>query len=119
MAKSLKKYYSSSEVATLLGIDIGTLYYWERSYNILPERSSTQRRRYTPRQVEQLRTVYYLVKEKGLKGEAVKRVLSDNAVVPAEERKAEALAALKRADKTVGELMQQLKRFYRAKMVKE
>ena len=113
---SMKKYYSSSEVATLLGIDVSTLYYWEKTFNILPERTATQRRRYTPTQVEQLRTVYYLIKVKGLKGEGVKRFLEDGKALSVEERKAKAVAGLKRADKTVRELLTQLRAFYKASL---
>ncbi len=111
-----KMYYSSSDITTLLGIDIGTLYYWERTYNILPGHSATGRKRYSPQQMEQLRTVYYLVKEKGLTSEAVKRILAEGNSFVAEERKAEAVAALKRADKTLEALMKELKLFCRVSM---
>ena len=66
-----KKYYKISEVAQMLGIPLTTLRYWERRFStIRPKRSDGNTRYYTPHDIENVRLVQYLVKEKGMKIEA-------------------------------------------------
>lgn len=71
-----KKYYKINEVAELMGESQSTLRYWEQEF---PEcraaRSGTNRRAYTPRQIENLHKVQYLLRVRGLKIEAARRHL--------------------------------------------
>ena len=66
-----KKYYRISEVADILGLPASTLRFWEKEFTIIrPERSDTNRRLYTPADIETLRLIVYLVKEKGMRLDA-------------------------------------------------
>ena len=60
-----KTYYSIGEVADFLDIPSSTLRYWETQFTILsPSRTPTGRRRYTASDIEKIRKLYFLVKEK-------------------------------------------------------
>lgn len=74
-----KKYYKIREVAEMLGLPASTLRFWETKFTIInPRRNAKGTRFYTPADVEKLRMVYYLVKEKGLKIEAAQEQLKHN-----------------------------------------
>lgn len=74
-----KKYYKIGDVAELLDVSQATLRYWESEFpEIEPRRSSSNRRYYTPEDIELLRTIYYLVKVKGLRVEAAKEQMRLN-----------------------------------------
>ena len=74
-----KTYYSIGEVADFLDIPSSTLRYWETQFTILsPSRTPTGRRRYTASDIEKIRKLYFLVKEKGLKLDAAQAELKRN-----------------------------------------
>ena len=63
-----KKYYKISEVAELLQIPASTLRFWEKQFTVIhPKRNDKGSRFYTPADIEKIRMVHYLVKEKGYK----------------------------------------------------
>ena len=69
-----KNYYKIGEVAEILGIPASTLRFWEKEFTIIkPKRNSKNTRFYTPEDVETIKMVYYLVKEKGLKLDAAQQ----------------------------------------------
>lgn len=74
-----KKYYSIGDVSEILGIPTHTLRYWESKFSILkPTRNSGRQRRYTPKDIERIMMVRFLVKDRGLHIEAaVKRIATD------------------------------------------
>ncbi len=80
MADSLdKRYYKISDVSEMLGLPIPTIRFWESQFSELrPRRSDGGTRRYTPADIERLRVIRFLVKEKGLKIEAAKEHLRKN-----------------------------------------
>ena len=74
-----KKYYKISEVADILDIPASTLRFWERKFTVIkPRRNEKGSRFYTPSDIEKIRIVYYLVKEKGMKLEAAEEQLKRN-----------------------------------------
>lgn len=74
-----KKYYKISEVAEIVGLPCSTLRFWESRFTIIkPKRNSGGTRFYTPADVEKIRMIYYLVKEKGLKLEAAENQIRHN-----------------------------------------
>ncbi len=74
-----KKYYRISEVAELLNIPQSTLRFWEKEFTMLkPYRDSKGNRYYSPRDIEILKMIHYLVKERGLKIEAALAELRSN-----------------------------------------
>lgn len=71
-----KLYYTVSEVSEMFSITATTLRYWEKEISqIKPERTSKGNRRYTPKDVELLKLIYHLTKEKKMKIEGVKQYL--------------------------------------------
>ena len=74
-----KKYYKISEVADFVGLPASTLRFWESRFTIIkPRRNSTGTRSYTPADIEKIRMVAFLVKEKGLRLEAAEQQLVNN-----------------------------------------
>lgn len=74
-----KKYYKISEVAELIGLPASTLRFWESRFTIIsPRRNRNGTRSYTPADVEKIRMVAFLVKEKGLHLEAAQEQLRNN-----------------------------------------
>ena len=74
-----KKYYKISEVAAILNIPASTLRFWEDKFTLIkPHRNEHGTRFYTPKDIEVIRMVYYLVKEKGLKLDAAQEQIRHN-----------------------------------------
>ena len=70
-----KKYYKIREVAELTGMAPSALRYWETKFSIINDKGS---RFYTPDDVEKIKMVQYLVKERGLKIEAAREQIKHN-----------------------------------------
>ena len=65
--KDLKMYYSIKEVASDLGVSETTLRYWETMFpQLSPHKGSNGVRRYNKEDLKIARTIYHLVKERGL-----------------------------------------------------
>jgi DNA-binding transcriptional MerR regulator len=77
--KDHKLFYSIKEVAEMFGVTDTLLRYWEKEFpNIAPKKGSRNVRQYTRENVEQIKLVYHLVKEKGLTLEGAKKALKGN-----------------------------------------
>ena len=74
-----KKYYKIREVADILGVPPSTLRFWESKFTLVkPRRNTGGTRFYTPADIEILRLIFYLVKDKGLKLEAAEAEIRRN-----------------------------------------
>ena len=77
--KTLKKYYSISEVAEQFGLAESNLRFWEKEFpNIHPKKSGRNIRQYTVEDIEEVRLVYNLLKVRGMKIAAARAVLAKN-----------------------------------------
>ena len=78
--KYLKIYFSIKEVAAQLGVAESTLRFWESEFPQIRPRTvkSTGVRQYTEKDIEQLKVVYNLVKVRGFKIAAAKKMLHAN-----------------------------------------
>ena len=78
--KELKLYYSIKEAAQLLGVNESTLRYWEKEFpQLRPKtRALNKVRQYTAEDLELLKTIYSLVKVRGFKLAAARKMLSEN-----------------------------------------
>lgn len=88
-----KRYYKIGDVADMLGLPQSTLRFWEQHFPMArPERNAAGTRRYTPKTIENLRILKFLLHDKGLKIEAAKEEMKTNrdGII----RRAEALARL-------------------------
>ena len=95
-----KKYYKIREVAELIGQPVTTLRFWESRFAVIkPKRNEKGTRYYTPEDIEELRMVAYLVKEKGLRLSAAEEQIRTNRSGVA--RKAKAVARLREIRNTL------------------
>ena len=75
----LKLYYSIKEVAGQFGVNESLLRYWEQEFpQLKPHKSPKGNRQYTKDDIEEIRLIYHLVKEKGLTLEGAKKKIADN-----------------------------------------
>jgi DNA-binding transcriptional MerR regulator len=65
--KNVKLYHSIKEVARLFGVNESTLRFWETKFNeISPRKTPNGTRYYAEEDIENVRLIYHLVKERGL-----------------------------------------------------
>ena len=77
--KDLKLYYSIGEVAQMFDVNETLLRFWEKEFpQITPKKSGRNIRQYTKENIEQIRTIYNLVKVRGLKISAAREALRKN-----------------------------------------
>ena len=78
--KNLKRYFTIKEVAQKLDVTESTLRYWEKEFSILRPKTQegTKIRLYTEQNMEQIKLIYNLVKVRGFKIAAAKKMLSAN-----------------------------------------
>ena len=77
--KNLKTYYSIKEVAKMFSLTESTLRYWETEFPYLkPRTTSNNVRQYTDKDIEELRYIYNLVKVRGFKIAAARKMISCN-----------------------------------------
>lgn len=77
--KELKLYYSISEVAKIFGVNESLLRYWEKEFPMIaPKKAGGNIRQYRKEDIENIRLVYHLVKEKGMTLAGAKQRLKMN-----------------------------------------
>ena len=78
--KNLKLYYSIAEVAQKFGINESTLRYWEQEFPYLKPktRGAGKVRQYSEKDIEQIQLIYNLVKVRGFKIAAAKKIINSN-----------------------------------------
>lgn len=74
-----KLYFSISEVAQMFDINESTLRFWEKEFDIInPPKTSKGIRYYRQEDINSVRLVYHLVKERGLTLAGARQKLKDN-----------------------------------------
>lgn len=77
--KNLKLYYSVGEVAEMLGVNESLLRFWEKEFpQISPKKAGRGIRQYRQEDIETLKLIYHLVKEKGMTLQGARQRLRDN-----------------------------------------
>jgi len=77
--KQEKILYSIQEVAKQFNVNASLLRYWEKEFDFInPLKSDKGTRQYREEDIEAIRLVYHLVKEKGLTLAGAKQKLKDN-----------------------------------------
>jgi DNA-binding transcriptional MerR regulator len=78
--KNLKLYYSIKEVAEMFGVNESTLRYWEQEFPYLKPKTSgpSKVRQYQEKDIEQIRLIHNLVKVRGFKLAAAKKIINSN-----------------------------------------
>ena len=74
-----KKFYKIGDVAEILQVPTSTLRFWEKEFTVIkPKRNAKNIRVYTVKDIETIKMIYYLVKEKGLKLDAAQAMIKRN-----------------------------------------
>ncbi|MFD2999018.1 MerR family transcriptional regulator [Pontibacter diazotrophicus] len=76
-----KQYYSIGEVAAQFDVAPSLIRFWETEFEQLkPKKNKKGNRQYTPKDIENLRTVYHLVKERGYTIQGAKEMMKNKSV---------------------------------------
>lgn len=74
-----KHYYSISEVAEMFDVNTSLIRYWEKEFpSIKPHKNKKGNRLFTKEDIEDVRLVYYLVKERGMTLNGARQKIKDN-----------------------------------------
>ena len=78
--KNLKLYYSIKEVAEMFDLNESTLRFWETEFPYLKPKTSgpNKVRQYTQKDIEQIKLIHNLVKVRGFKLAAAKKIITAN-----------------------------------------
>lgn len=74
-----KLYYSIGEVAKAFDVNASLIRYWEQEFPIIkPKKNKKGNRYFTPEDINNLKIIYHLVKEKGYTLDGARIALSTN-----------------------------------------
>jgi DNA-binding transcriptional MerR regulator len=74
-----KRYYSIGEVAEIFEINTSALRFWEKEFpELSPKKNERGVRKYTPENMELIRQIYHLVKERGFTLKGARKKYKDN-----------------------------------------
>jgi DNA-binding transcriptional MerR regulator len=74
-----KIYFSIGEVAQLFDVNASLIRFWEKEFDILkPQKNKKGNRLFTKKDIENLKLIYHLVKERGYTLQGAKDKLKDN-----------------------------------------
>lgn len=77
--KELKLYYSISEVAEMFGVNESLLRFWEKEFpQLTPKKGGRGVRQYRKEDIETLKLIYHLVKERGMTLPGARQRMKDN-----------------------------------------
>ena len=77
MAKKL--FYSMGEVSEMFDVNASLIRFWETKFDILrPQKNKKGNRLFSPADVENLKLIYHLVKERGMTLDGAARCLKQN-----------------------------------------
>ena len=73
-----KRYYSIGELAKAFGVNASLIRFWDKEFDILkPKKNAKGNRMFTPEDVQNLKLIYHLVKERGFTLEGAKTHLKE------------------------------------------
>ena len=74
-----KRYYSIGEVADAFDVNPSLIRFWETEFSILnPKKNTKGNRKFTTKDIENLRHVYFLVKERGYTIDGAKTYIKEH-----------------------------------------
>ena len=74
-----KLFYSMGEVAEMFDVNTSLIRHWESQFSILrPKRNKKGNRLFSPQDVENLKLIYHLVKERGMTLPGARQRMKDN-----------------------------------------
>ncbi|MFN8437253.1 MAG: MerR family transcriptional regulator [Cytophagales bacterium] len=104
-----RKYYNIGEVADMFNVATSLIRYWETEFsNIAPKKNSKGNRLYTLKDIENIRLVYNLVKERGYTLQGAKEYLDKIKESPHLKQNNEVFVKLTEIKKKMQELLNSL-----------
>lgn len=83
-----KLYYTIGEVADMFEVNTSLIRFWESEFDVLkPKKNNKGNRLFTPKDIENFKLIYGLVKEQGLTLEGAKKYIKENKKTVKHERK--------------------------------
>ena len=74
-----KTIFKIGEVAKIFNVNISAIRFWEKEFDILkPKKNKRGNRLFTQRDMENLKIIHYLLKERGYTVEGAKKKLKEN-----------------------------------------
>ena len=74
-----KRYYSMGEVTAMFGVNASQIRFYEKEFDILqPKKNKKGNRMFRPEDIESLKIIFNLVKEKGFTLQGAKDYLKEN-----------------------------------------
>ena len=74
-----KLYYSIGEVADIFEVNVSLIRFWEKEFDILkPKKNKKGNRMFKAKDLDNLKIIYHLVKERGYTLEGAKKKLKEN-----------------------------------------
>jgi DNA-binding transcriptional MerR regulator len=103
-----KLYYSIGEVADLFNVAPSLIRFWESEFDIIkPKKNRKGNRQFTREDIDNVRTIYHLVKEKGFTLQGAKDMLRHD--TQAVKDKMDMIGSLKRVRSFMVELRDKLR----------
>jgi len=83
---SLKLYFSIGEAAEILDVNTSLIRFWEKEFVILkPKKNKKGNRQFTKEDIENLKMIYHLVKERGFTLQGAKEKLKKGKTITKKE----------------------------------
>jgi len=102
-----KRYYTIGEVAKTFQVNTSLLRFWEKEFKeIQPKKKSSGVRKYTPQDIQNIKLIFHLLKEKGMTIESAKNHLKNSK--SSEENKMDVLKKLEHIKKELENLRDNL-----------
>lgn len=75
-----KKYYAIGEVAAMFNVATSLIRFWETEFDIIkPKKNRKGNRQFTKEDIENVKLIYHLVKERGFTLQGAKEMLKNDA----------------------------------------
>jgi DNA-binding transcriptional MerR regulator len=102
-----KLYYSIGEVAELFSVAPSLIRFWESEFEIIkPKKNRKGNRQFTREDIDNVRTIYHLVKEKGFTLQGAKEMLKNDS--QAVRDKMDMIDSLKKVRSFLSELREKM-----------
>ena len=102
-----KLYYSIGEVAEMFNVAPSLIRFWESEFEVIqPKKNRKGNRQFTKEDIDNVKLIYHLVKEKGFTLTGAKEMVKNNAL--ALRNKMEMIDSLKRVRKFLVEMRDRL-----------
>lgn len=105
-----KMFYTMGEVAEMFDVNQSLIRHWERQFDVLrPKRNKKGNRLFSPQDVERLKVIYHLVKERGMTLDGARKALRRHRADKGVPRDVELMERLQRIRSLLIEVQEELK----------